>query len=109
MLKKFGTIVKDMRVYPENMAKNLNNYGELIHAQGLMLTLTDKGLTREEAYALTQKAAMDSRESQSSFKIRIKEDTEIQKFLSTDEIEACFSNQRFTKNVDYIFKRAHLI
>ena len=109
MLKKFHIIVRDMRVYPENMAKNLNKYAELIHTQGLMLTLTDKGLSREDAYALTQKAAMDTRESGSSFKRMVQEDTEIQKFLSPEEIDACFTNERFTKNVDYIFKRAQLI
>lgn len=109
MLKKFHIIVRDMRVYPENMAKNLSNYAELIHTQGLMLTLTDKGLSREDAYALTQKAAMDTRESGSSFKRMVQEDTEIQKFLSPEEIDACFTNERFTKNVDYIFKRAQLI
>ena len=109
MLKKFHKVVKDMRVYPENMTKNLSKYEELIHAQGLMLTLADKGLTREEAYALTQKAAMDSRESGSSFIKRVREDPDILKSLSPNEIDACFNNERFTKSVDYIFKRAQLL
>lgn len=109
MLTKFKDIVSGMRVYPENMEKNLARFGELVHAQGLMLSLADKGLTREDAYALVQKAAMDSREAGNSFKERVKTDPDILKTLSSGEIENCFTNERFTKNVDFIFKRAQLL
>lgn len=109
MLTKFKDIVSGMRVYPENMEKNLARFGELVHAQGLMLSLADKGLTREDAYALVQKAAMDSREAGNSFIERVKTDPEILKTLSLGEIENCFTNERFTKNVDFIFKRAQLL
>lgn len=109
MLTKFKDIVSGMRVYPENMEKNLARFGELVHAQGLMLSLADKGLTREDAYALVQKAAMDSREAGNSFIERVKTDPEILKTLSSGEIENCFTNERFTKNVDFIFKRAQLL
>ena len=108
MMTKFINIVKNMRLYPENMEKNLKSVAELIQAQGVLLTLTDKGITREEAYALVQRNAMKARETGSSFKENLKEDTDVLNLLSCEDIESCFSMDRFTKNIDYIFARAGL-
>ena len=109
MLTKFLHIITNMRVYPENMERNLKQVEELIYTQGIMLTLTDKGLTREDAYEIVQKAAMDSRETGESFKEKIKADQDVQKVMTPEDIDTCFTIDRFTKNVDYIFKRAGLV
>jgi adenylosuccinate lyase len=108
MITKFTQIVKGMRVYPENMEKNLNNVAELIQSQGVLLSLTDKGATREEAYACVQNNAMKARDTNTSFKENLKNDPEVTKMLTSGEIDTCFSMDRFTKNIDYIFERAGL-
>ncbi|MFC1513576.1 adenylosuccinate lyase [candidate division KSB1 bacterium] len=73
MLTKLTFVVKEMRVYPENMERNLNKVEDLMYTQGLMLTLATKGLTREKAYSVVQKAAMESRDAGGGFKEKIKE------------------------------------
>jgi len=108
MLTKFLHVVTKMRVYPENMERNLKQVEELVHTQGIMLTLTDKGLAREEAYAIVQKAAMESRPTGESFKEKIEADPEVKKVMSPEEINDCFTIERFTRHVDYIFKKADL-
>ncbi len=108
MITKFTQIVKGMRVYPENMEKNLNSVAELIQSQGILLSLTDKGATREDAYAFVQNNAMKARDTNTSFKENLKNDPEVTKMLTSGEIDACFSMDRFTKNIDYIFERAGL-
>jgi len=108
MLTKFRTVVRDMRVYPENMMRNLMRVDELMHTQGLLLTLAEKGLTREEAYAIVQSAAMTSRDKGGSFKERIAENPKVKELLTAGEIDGCFSMDRFTRHVDYIFARAGL-
>ena len=109
MLTKFIGIVKGMRVHTENMERNLKNVEELIHTQGIMLLLADKGLTREEAYAIVQKAAMEIRDTDASFKDTIAVDPAVQKLFTPQEIAECFTLDRFTKHVDFIFKRAGLL
>jgi adenylosuccinate lyase len=109
MLTKFIGIVKGMRVHTENMERNLKNVEELIHTQGIMLLLADKGLTREEAYAVVQKAAMETRDTDASFKNTIAADPAVQKLFTPQEIAECFTLDRFTNHVDFIFKRAGLL
>ncbi|MFC1728709.1 adenylosuccinate lyase [candidate division KSB1 bacterium] len=108
MLTKFHTVVSGMRVYPENMMRNLKNVEDLMYSQGLLLSLSEKGMTREDAYKIVQSAAMDAREQSGGFKKRIESNPKVRELLSPDEIAACFTFERFTKHVDYIFKRAGL-
>ncbi|KPK90206.1 adenylosuccinate lyase [bacterium SM23_31] len=109
MLAKFLHIVKNMEVHPENMERNLKKVEEIVHTQGIMLLLTNKGMTREEAYAIVQKAAMESRATGDSFKKKIETNAEVKKVLSAEEINACFTIKRFTRHIDYIFKKADLL
>jgi adenylosuccinate lyase len=109
ILTKFIDIVKGLRVHTENMERNLRNVEDLIYTQGIMLLLADKGLTREQAYAVVQKAAMESRDTGVSFKEKITADLSVQKLFTTEELEKSFSLGRFTRYVDFIFERAGLL
>ncbi len=107
-LSKFEGIVRKLRVYPENMMRNLSKVEEMIHSQALLTILAEKGLTREEAYKIVQTAAMSYRDAGGNFREIIETDEEAMKYLTADEIDACFSLDKFTRHVDYIFKRAGL-
>ncbi|MFQ5676968.1 MAG: adenylosuccinate lyase, partial [bacterium] len=95
-------------VYPEKMLRNLEMTNGLIFSQSILLELAKKGLTREEAYGLVQKRAMQVWESGGDFKERILSDSEIRSHLSEEEIESCFDLDKNLANVDFIFKRVGL-
>jgi len=105
MLNRFTGLMKNLLVYPENMMANLNRMKGLIYSQRVLLALTEKGVSREEAYAAVQRNAMEVWEKGKDFKTLLKRDNYIKKTLSAAEIEECFSLEYHTKNVDYIFKR----
>ncbi|GIN97552.1 adenylosuccinate lyase [Siminovitchia terrae] len=108
MLNRFGNVVKNLTVYPENMKRNMDRTLGLIFSQQVLLTLIDKGLSREEAYDTVQPKAMEAWEKQVSFKTLIEEDATVQKLLSQDEIDACFGPRYHLKHVDTIFERLGL-
>ncbi|RWR05780.1 adenylosuccinate lyase [Siminovitchia fortis] len=108
MLNRFGNVVKNLTVYPENMKRNMDRTLGLIFSQQVLLTLIDKGLSREEAYDTVQPKAMEAWEKQISFKTLIEEDATVQKLLNQDEIDACFDPRYHLKHVDAIFERLGL-
>lgn len=108
MLNRFSNIVKNLTVYPENMKRNMNATLGLIYSQRVLLTLIDKGLSREEAYDTVQPLAMEAWEKQVSFRQLIEEDDKVTKFLSAAEIEDCFDYRYHIKQVDGIFERLGL-
>ncbi|GIN23040.1 MAG TPA: adenylosuccinate lyase [Bacillus bacterium] len=108
MLNRFGNVVKNLTVYPENMKRNMDRTLGLIFSQQVLLTLIDKGLSREEAYDTVQPKAMEAWEKQISFKGLIEEDATVQKLLSPAEIDACFDPRYHLKHVDTIFERLGL-
>lgn len=109
MLNRFGNIVKNLTVYPDNMLKNMEQTYGLIYSQRVLLTLIDKGMKREEAYDSVQKRAMEAWETQRSFKSLLEEDRLIKTYLSTEELNECFNPQYHLKYVDYQFKKLNLI
>jgi adenylosuccinate lyase len=108
MLAKTTALIRGLRVYPEQMQANIEKTHGLIFSQRLMLALVDKGLSREDAYALTQKNAMAAWENQSSFCDYALADAEIAQRLSGEEIKALFDYAYHTAQVDEIFRRAGL-
>ena len=74
-------------VYPENMQKNLDRLGGLIHSQRVLLALTQKGASREEAYTLVQRNAMPVWRGEGNFLDLLKADKDVKKFLNNAEIE----------------------
>ena len=105
MLARFNTLIEGLVVYPENMKRNLALSRGLYHSEPVMLALVGKGLSREEAYALVQKNAMEVWKQGGDFEKRLKADKDILKHMCCEEIADCFDLSRTLKKVDYIFKR----
>ncbi len=109
MLVKATDLIDNLVVFPENMKKNLNLTRGLIYSQTLLLKLTEKGLTREEAYAMVQKNALKVWEDQKlDFLTAVKNDAEIMKYFTEKEIHDICSMNHKLQNVEYIFKRIGL-
>ncbi|GAB6183671.1 adenylosuccinate lyase [Thermodesulfovibrio hydrogeniphilus] len=105
MLHRLYGIIKDLRVYPERMLKNMNlSYG-LYNSQRVLLALVEKGLTREQAYKLVQARAMQSWKEGKPFMELLLQDEEIRKHLSEDEIRGIFDLNYYTRNIEYIYSR----
>jgi adenylosuccinate lyase len=105
MLKKMTSMMDGLMVYPENMMRNLKQTGGLIFSQSVLLALVRKGITREEAYSLVQKNAMQSWTTGKDFLTLLKKDKDIKKLLSIAEIDKTFQLKTQFRNIDRIFKR----
>src|SRR5690625_1401615 len=108
MLNRFSNIVKNLTVFPENMKRNIDKTHGVIFSQRVLLTLIDKGMSREEAYDLVQPKAMEAWETEVHFKKLVEADDQITNVLSQEEIKACFDTTYHLKNVDFIFERIGL-
>ena len=105
MLNRTIGLIDGLVVYPENMMKNLNQMKGLVFSQQIMLKLVDKGITREEAYALVQRNAMKVWEEGADFKEELLGDSELMNLLSNDEVTEAFNLDYYLKNIGNIFKR----
>ena len=104
-LARLAEVIDKLVVYPENMRKNLDRLGGLIHSQRVLLALTQKGVSREEAYALVQRNAMPVWRGEGDFLTLLKADQDVAKALSAEELEALFDLGYHFKEVDTIFRR----
>ena len=109
ILQKAIDMIDNLRVFPEQMLENIEKVYGLIFSQRLMLSLVEKGMSREDSYALVQKNAMESWDERRSFKDIVMEDKEIMGTLTVDEMEELFDYSYHTKNIDYIFRRVGLL
>ena len=105
MLNRFNGIVKNLVVHEKNMLKNTNKFGGIVYSQRVLLKLIEKGLTREDAYRLVQRNALDAFENDGDFRINLLNDKDVEKLLTPMEIDAIFSKDDFLKNVDMIYSR----
>ncbi|WP_163970943.1 adenylosuccinate lyase [Oceanobacillus halotolerans] len=108
MLNRFGNIVKNLTVFPENMKRNIGKTHGVIFSQRVLLTLIDKGMARETAYDIVQPKAMQAWETETHFKELVQADDQITELLTEEEIDACFDYTYHLKNVDAIFDRIGL-
>ncbi|AEO03857.1 TPA: adenylosuccinate lyase [Listeria monocytogenes] len=108
ILNRFGNIVKNLTVFPENMKRNMDRTLGLIYSQRVLLALIDKGLAREAAYDVVQPRAMEAWEKQVPFRELVEQDAIITENLSAEEIADCFDYNYHLKNVDLIFDRLGL-
>jgi adenylosuccinate lyase len=108
MLNRFGNIVRNLTVFPENMKRNMEKTYGLIYSQRVLLALIDKGMSREEAYDVVQPKAMEAWETQTPFRKLMEADETIAAKLSPAEIDDCFDYHYHLKNVDMIFERLGL-
>jgi adenylosuccinate lyase len=102
-LRRLAGVVERLVIYPENMAKNLDRLGGLVHSQRVLLGLTQKGLSREASYAAVQRNAMKVWRGEGNFLDFLKADPEIT--LADAELESLFDLGYHFKNVDRIFAR----
>ncbi|NLI93190.1 MAG: adenylosuccinate lyase [Peptococcaceae bacterium] len=109
ILQKMIQTLEGLRVFPEQMLENIEKVYGLIFSQRLMLSLVDKGISRETSYAWVQRNAMKAWDTRSSFKDYVLQDPEIMSVLTGKEVEELFDYGYHTKNVDYIFKRVGLL
>jgi adenylosuccinate lyase len=98
-------IIKNWRVHPERMKANINLTRGLIFSQRVMLELTKKNISREDAYKLAQRNSLKAWEEQKDFKELLKADPEVTKLLSDVEIEDCFSLDPYLDKIDYIYQK----
>ncbi len=105
MLKKMTKMMEHLIVYPKNMMRNLEKTEGLIFSQSVLLALIEKGISREEAYSLVQKNAMQSWTKGKDFINLLKKDKKVSSLLTKKEIEKIFNLKAQFKNVDIIFKR----
>jgi adenylosuccinate lyase len=102
-LRRLANLIERLVVYPENMAKNLDRLGGLVHSQRVLLALTQKGMSREASYAAVQRNAMRVWRGEGSFLDFLKADPEVT--LSDAELEDLFDLGYHFKNVDRVFAR----
>lgn len=105
MLNRFNGVVKNLVVHEKNMLKNTNKFGGIVYSQRVLLKLIEKGLTREDAYRLVQRNALDAFENDRDFRINLLNDKDVEKLLTPKEIDAIFDKSDFLKNVDIIYSR----
>lgn len=106
ILDKSVKLIRNLLVYPENMTKNVNLTRGLVYSQKVLLALTKKGISREEAYSIVQSAAMPVwRDTDKNMLSQLKADGLATKYLSDTELEAIFNPSETLKNVDEIYKR----
>ncbi len=105
MLQKFTNLISNLNIYPERMKENIEKTKGLIFSQKIMLDLTEKGLSREEAYRIVQGISMQVWQGQAEFKKLLSEDLEVGQYLTKSEIEEYFDYQIYLKNIDLIFFR----
>ena len=105
MLNRFNNIMENIVVHKVNMLKHTNEFGGIVYSQKVLLSLTSKGLTREDAYKIVQRNALDAFQNNGNFKENLLKDNDVKKLLSDDEIEEIFNPQAFLKNVSEIYKR----
>ncbi|MDK2854932.1 MAG: adenylosuccinate lyase [Bacillota bacterium] len=105
MLRQFTAIMENLIVYPEHMRANLERTGGLIFSQRVLLALVDKGVSRSDAYAWVQEAAMATWQEGGSFKERVLGDARIRGYLTAEEIEGLFDYRYHLRHVDEIFAR----
>ena len=105
MLNRLTGILSGLQVYPERMKENMGRSYGLYNSQNVLLNLTEKGMTREDAYALVQKNAMMSWKKKKDFKSLLLKDRDIRKYLSQKELHDIFELKHYFRNINYIFTR----
>ncbi len=98
-------VVEKLIVYPDQMQKNMDALGGLHNSQRVLLALTQKGMSREDAYAIVQRHALPIWEEGGSLLENLKADEQVMTHLSAEELAACFDDTAHTKHIDTIFNR----
>ena len=104
-LHRISGVIENLLIYPETMQANLDQLGGLVHSQQVLLALTQKGASREDAYKMVQRNAMQIWADGGSYLDKLKADGDVATFLSYDDLEALFDLDQHFQHVDTIFER----
>ena len=105
MLTRLNNVLSNLVVKEENMLKNADMFGGIVYSQKVMLALVENGLSREQAYRIVQRNALDAFENDGSFKYNLDHDDEVLEYLSTDDLDDCFQRGEYLRNVDKIYEK----
>ena len=105
-LVRLNDVIENLNIYPKNMLKNLNLTNGLFFSQRVLIELTTAGFTREQAYALVQKHAMNSWDKGTSFYENVVKDPKINKKIPVNKLKSLFDFSYHTKRINIIFKRS---
>lgn len=105
ILNKTIEVFKGLKVYPENMKKNLERTGGLIFSQKVLLKLMDKGLPRMKAYEIVQRNALKAWNENLNFKKLMQEDALVNRYLNISELNSCFDLTYYLRNINKIYKQ----
>ena len=109
ILSIFTRVMRDLRVYPQRMWENIESSRGLIFSQRVLLELVDKGMAREDAYAIVQRNAAVGWDQGEDFRQLIKSDQETATYLSESELDELFDYGYYTRYVDETFQRLGLL
>ena len=109
MLIKMNDLMENLIVYPDRMLENINKTNGLIFSQEVLLAIIKKGVTRENAYQIVQRNAMESWNEGSSFIENLKNDSEVMEYITSSELESLFDLDKILININKIFERLKLI
>lgn len=104
MIHRFKGVVENLVIYRDNMLKNANLYGGVVYSQKILLKLVEKGYTREEAYRIVQKHALNALNG-GDFKQGLFSDSSVIDKITKEELESCFNITDYLKNINKIFER----
>jgi adenylosuccinate lyase len=105
MLNRLTSLIENLIVYPENMRANMEKMGGLIFSESILLQLTKKGLSREQAYGVVQRNAMRVWEEGEDFKTLLSQDETINRLITQKELDVLFDVRNHLKHVEDIFQR----
>lgn len=105
MLTRLCSVLENLVIKESNMENNTNLFGGIVYSQRVLLKLVEKGLTRENAYRIVQKHALDAFENNGNFRAGLESDSEVTNLLSNNDIEECFDRESYLKNVDKIYEK----
>ncbi|MCI7728826.1 MAG: adenylosuccinate lyase [Bacteroidales bacterium] len=105
MLNRFKGILENLVIFPEQMLKNIYRTNKVIFAQRVMNALISKGFVREEAYDTVQPIAMKAWSEGLDYQELLSQNEKVMSYLSTDELNSCFTLDYYFSQVDYIYKR----
>jgi len=105
MLDRFNSVVENLVVHKDNMIKNTDKFGGIVFSQKVLLSLVANGLTREDAYKIVQRNALDAFNNHGNFKANLLKDQEVLQLLSKEDIENIFNKEEFLQNIEKIYER----
>jgi len=105
MLHKVANLIENLGVFPDRMKENLEITGGQFFSQAVLLKLIEKGKSREEAYRMIQEIAFQGNRSHRSFQETVTSEDYLKDILSQEEIEDIFSHNRYTRHIDYIYRK----